>query len=343
MTTFATSSDARRSPKKKCRLEFDRRLVEEAVLLAIQSAPPGDQRLFHAERDPLYETADLDRRESEFDDLHGRWFRRLRVAAPVLSVWREEPSLAYADRCLVVPVSSAKEEFADVQPDRRGSGGTVVLIRLRSPTLVDAERVVDLLRHELLHVVDILDPEFGFEPRLEAVAINVGLENLVRERYRVLWDTTIDGRLAARGVLPLGREARRHSEFQAAFSMLGEAAGSCFETLFRGPRPDHAWLLCSAADPAEMAEVRVESGGCCPLCRMPTTTLAPDPERLEPTAVEAVKRDFQDWTPAEGLCLQCADLYRSRAASMEAGRADDASARSLEISNSSALPSRSSQ
>jgi hypothetical protein len=288
--------------------------------LTIQSAPCREQRLFRAERDPLYKIADPDRRESEFGDLHGQWFRQLGVAAPVLSAWRQEPSLANLGRCLVVPVSSAKEEFADVQPDRRGSGETVVLIRLRPPTLVDAERVVALLRHELLHVVDILDPEFGFEPHLEAAAVNPMLDNLVRERYRVLWDTTIDGRLAARGVLPLGREGRRQAEFQAAFSMLGEAAGPCFEALFRGSRPDHAWLLSAAADPAEMAEVRVAGGGCCPLCRMPTATLAPHPERLEPAVVEAVKRDFGDWTPAAGLCLQCADLYRSRAVSTKAER-----------------------
>jgi hypothetical protein len=125
-------------------------------------------------------------------------------------------------------------------------------------------------------------------------------------------------------VLPLGREGRRQAEFQAAFSMLGEAAGACFEALFRGSRPDHAWLLCSAADPARLANVRVASGGCCPLCRMPTATLAPDPERLKPAVLEVVKRDFPDWSPATGLCLQCADLYRSRAVSLEAGRLDQA-------------------
>lgn len=324
-------------------MEFDRRLVEEAVLLAIQSAPPGEQRLFRAERDPLYKVADPDRRDSEFGDLHGRWFRRLRVAVPVLSAWRQEPSLANAGRCLVVPVSSAKEEFADVQPDRRGSGGTVVLLRLRPPTLVDAERVVALLRHELLHVVDILDPEFCFEPHLEAAAVNPMLDNLVRERYRVLWDTTIDGRLAARSLLPLGREGRRQAEFQAAFAMLGEAAGSCFEALFRGPRPDHAWLLSAAADPGQMAEVRVTGSGCCPLCRMPTASLAPHPERLELAVVDAVNQDFRDWTPAAGLCLQCADLYRSRAVSIKTPSRGEISARSFEISTSSALPSRSSQ
>jgi hypothetical protein len=291
------------------------------VLLAVQSAPIEEQRLFRAERDPLYQTADPNRRESKFDNLHGHWFRRLGLAAPVLSAWREEPSLASAvGRCLVVPVSSAREEFVDVQPDRRGGTGRVVLIRLRTPTLVDGQRVVDLLRHELLHAVDILDPEFGFEPHLEGVAVNAALENLVRERYTVLWDTTIDGRLATRGLLPLGREGRRKAEFQAAFAMLGEAAGPCFESLFRGPRPDHAWLVRSAADPGQMGEVRVAGGGCCPLCQMPTATLAPHPERLKPAVVEVVQRDFQDWKPAAGLCLQCADLYRSRAASMKAGR-----------------------
>jgi hypothetical protein len=42
----------------------------------------------------------------------------------------------------------------------------------------------------------MLDPAFNYSPEIRLPDRSPAEENIVRERYRILWDTTIDGRLA---------------------------------------------------------------------------------------------------------------------------------------------------
>jgi hypothetical protein len=78
------------------------------------------------------------------------------------------------------PVEEAIEERAEL-------AGRVVQVRV-------------LLRHELMHVADMLDPAFGYERSLPTSDDGPSADNIVRDRYRVLWDVTIDGRLARAGL-----------------------------------------------------------------------------------------------------------------------------------------------
>jgi hypothetical protein len=89
----------------------------------------------------------------------------------------------------------------------------------------------------------MVDPAFGYEKELPRVDQDPAVVNLLRERYRVLWDTTIDGRLCRGGRLGARARAARLSEFTRAFPMLSEGAEMAFAPWFDEPRPTHAAMV----------------------------------------------------------------------------------------------------
>jgi len=80
-----------------------------------------------------------------------------------------------------------------------------------------------LLRRELRHVADMLDPAFGDEPHLPAGSSRTH-EPLLRDRYRTAWSATIDGHLVRAGKLDTGARERPWAEFAAIFGTLDVAA-----------------------------------------------------------------------------------------------------------------------
>ncbi|MBI3028232.1 MAG: hypothetical protein HYY64_01810 [Candidatus Rokubacteria bacterium] len=282
-------------------LEYDPRLVEEATLLALRGAE--EETAFRRERDGLYEIADPEAREAAFRAFHAAWFERLGLGRPIGWALKERGLiLRAADRCLLAYAPSAREEGAELLvAERRRS----VAIRLAPVTLLAPERLLAFLRHELLHVADMLDPRFAYEPWLPSAGAGPAHRELLKERYRVLWDAYIDGRLSRLGWAPAGVRAERLGEFKRSFPTLGERAEVEFERFFNATWLRHAELVAFAADPPG-------GGGCCPLCRFPTHAFEPEPDLLPPAVKERIRSDFPEWEPAAGLCLQCADLYRAR-------------------------------
>jgi hypothetical protein len=208
------------------------------------------------------------------------------------------------------------------RPERRGDAGADLLVGpsvrllrllLAPETLLAPAALLPFLRRELQHVADMLDPRFGYAPHLPAVAGGPAYERLLRDRYRVLWDVTVDGRLVRAGLLePAVRQARRR-EFLAAFSGLADAEER-FAQLFADPAPTHAGLTAFVLATARGAR----PGGACALCGFPTSDLEPDPAALAAETGGEIAADFPEWTAAEGCCRQCADLYRARALSRAA-------------------------
>jgi hypothetical protein len=272
-------------------------LVEATLLDALRSH--ADEHRFRRQRDAIYEIADAEARETAFAGLHARWFQNLGFAAPLGEALGERPEIA--ERCaraLVARAVSSRDEAADllVAPPARPT----LAIRVRPETLGRVERALPLLRRELTHVADMLDPAFGYSPRLDAGA----RESLLRARYRVLWDVSVDGRLSRRGHASPDARAARWREFRAAFAELTDSGEAVFARLWDADRVTHAELLALAAG-ARRPE--------CPLCRLPSHDL--DGARgLAPAAVDAVRTDFPSWTREAGLCRRCAELYQARAA-----------------------------
>ena len=293
-------------------VEFHPRLVEEAVWAAIQWR--RDAGVFHREREEVYDEPDPEARERAFARLHAAWFERLGLAIPVVRAIAEQGrALDAARRVLLAPVTSEKREGAELFVAAPGEFSVVVT--LRPGILADAEAVRDLLRPELLHVADMLDPAFAYEPRLPEQALGPAHDRRLLDRYRSLWNCSVDGRLVRIGHLDPGARAARLREFTGVFASLGEEAGTCFERIFSGPRPRHPELVALAADPEAGFGLRPPGhagGGRCPLCGFPTADLEPRPDLLPARVVEEIVSEFPSWGPQGGICPQCADLYRAR-------------------------------
>ena len=292
-------------------ISFDPRLVEETVLLAERLLNGEDRREFRAERDRLYGLSDPDERETRFAGFHAKWFVRLVLGDEIRELLEEIPGFrsrpAPVSRCAVIRAISAKEEGADLHEERgRGAqaGKPALVIKMCPTTLLDAGRLRLLLRRDLLHVADMLDPSFEYSVATPEVEGGATREKIIRDRYRVLWDVTVDGRLASRGKLTGEIEAIRRNEFLASFGVLGSGVAEKFDRLFHGPRPTHAEMWTMACAPG--------GAGLCPLCRFPTPVLQAAPGLLPAALIAAIEQEFPRWRPEAGLCAHCADLYASR-------------------------------
>ena len=230
-------------------IEYEVRLVEDAVLRALWDRP--DERVFRKERDRVYEIDEPEGRETAFRSFHARWFEQLGLDRPIAQALGERPSiLARIARCLVVYASSASDEGAELfLSSEQGEPRGVVVLRLRPETLTLADRLRSLLRHELTHIADMLDPHFGYEPRFPDETGEPARGRLLRDRYRVLWDAFIDGRLARAGWARVGIRHERLADFARAFPMLGERTERAFRRFFEGTNLTHAELAAFAADP----------------------------------------------------------------------------------------------
>jgi hypothetical protein len=224
--------------------EFEPALVEAAVLAALPGRP--EARALHAERDPLYALADPEAREPAFSALHARWFERLGLHRPLLVALAERPGIeAGCARAIVARAPASRAEGADLlvsPPDP-----PTLLLRLTPATLSRPEQALALLRHELLHVADMLDPDFGYEPRLSSAEDTALLDPGRAERYRVLRDAYVDGRLVRAGRAPAARRAERRREFTQAFPALSAGAEAAFARFFDAPRCTHAELVAFAS------------------------------------------------------------------------------------------------
>lgn len=303
-------------------IEYDPRLIEETVLRALRGH--AEAAPFRRQRDRLYEIPDVEARDAAFREFHAAWFERLGLGEAIDQALTEQPSIPGAVRaCLVAFAASDRQEGAELfvlpreetvsEADRRS-----LVIRVKPDTLLRTASLRTWLRHELLHIADMLDPRFGYEPWLPSSDVGPAHARLLIDRYRVAWDAYIDGRLTRLGWAPAGARADRLDEWRRAFPMLGDLAAGVFERFFGAASLRHEELVAFAVAPdawLARAPRGSQPGGRCPLCRFPTHAFEPDPHRLPAAALRAIRGDFPAWEPDQGLCLQCADLYRARVAS----------------------------
>ena len=231
------------------RIDYEPALIEATVLQCV-----GDRQDLHAERDPLYVIADAEAREAAFVALHARWFQRLGCDRPLHEALAERPEVAGAcGRCVVARAGSTRAEAADLlmAPPVRPT----LLVRITPARLGVRERTLAFLRPELLHVADMLDPDFGYEPRLASTHDPALREGRRAERYRVLWDTYVDGRLVAGARAPATLRGERLAEFRQAFPELGQQAEAAFQRFFDARRRTHAELVAFATNADEGARL----------------------------------------------------------------------------------------
>jgi hypothetical protein len=322
-------------------VEWDPRLIEEAVLLAVQGRRVQG---FRGERNRLYAIQGPEERDTAFREFHAVWFERLELGGVIWQAVQEQPLiLAHTCVCVVAQARASRDEGAELFVSPSGEGLSAperrwVVLRIEPKRLLDREGLLAFLRHEFFHIADMLDPIFGYEPQLPRSDAGPARERLLQDRYRVLWDTTIDGRLWRRGWVLAAVRERRLREFARTFPILGERMEAAFERFFHGNSCTHSDLVAFASNPAtEISNFKFQisnlptssrssnpksghplggrnpqSGERCALCGFPTHAFEPAPDLLPPTLLDLIRADFPTWDPARGLCRQCADLYRSR-------------------------------
>jgi len=254
-------------------------------------------------------------RESAFRELDVRWFARFQIAQPLQAALNEHPSIDGAvSKCFVLKARSPKDEGADLHENREAAPLPTLVIRLRPQTLLASDQLLLLLHRELLHVTDMLDPHFGYERALQphlAFSAGATYENLIRARYRVVWNTTIDGRLAAQGRLPQSGVERSFREFQATFGNLCSDPRKHFDDFFRQHRPRHREIVSFAisAGSGSVDSASATTRGVCPLCQLPTAKLY---GKFSPEVASILSREFAEHDLRSGICRQCLDLYESQ-------------------------------
>lgn len=295
------------------KLLLDEDLVEAVAVLCVsgqrKGAPALQVRRFHSEREKLYSILDADERSAAFFQLHLEWFREWGIEQLLRTHIKRFPLLEESlDGLAFRKARGRNEESAElfVSAER----GRHAVVAMRAEQFGRDDVLGRFLNHELMHINDMLDPVFGYSPRIAVVPGLRSHERLVRDRYRLLWDVTIDGRLTQRGLpVEVARDDRLR-EFIRAFAFWpDEQCRETFDSLWLDLYPTHARLMQLASDPRNLeASQQTLPGAPCPLCGFATfdwANLSAAPQN----AVEIIHAEFPRWTEKEGACSRCVEIY----------------------------------
>ncbi|MFQ5864790.1 MAG: hypothetical protein ACE5IW_06120 [bacterium] len=301
------------------RIEYQPPLVEEAVLRAIVGRKEESE--FRKQRDRVYESPGSQEREEAFQELHQRWFERLGLNAPLQEVFSYWPVLRKSThKCLLIKAASRKDIGADLyvaptiseQTDREQR---TIIIQLTPEILTQPKQLLEFLRHEFLHIVDMLDERFGYEPNFPKSSRGPTYNHFLQERYRILWDITIDGRLYKKGWLPRLVRQKHWTVFKDTFRSSEEALETMFAYFFDKGSHTHQELAAFAQSPEswfESSSSAYSSKGHCCLCHFPSFQLINASTSLSPVLMDEIRKEFPEWRPSEPICRQCADLFEAR-------------------------------
>jgi hypothetical protein len=234
------------------RFEYDPRFVEEAAFLAARRDPEKECAL-HERLDPLYGIADAEWRQRVFREAYGELFGRFGLDRIIPAHVRTFPLMTdRIDRCIVREAVHGRAQSVDLygkKSDDREKGRRPTLIMALCPeSFVDWERISPWLYRQLRHVEDMVDDGFAYDAQLPAASPM--RRNLIRDRYSVLWDLFVEGRLIRSGVLDNNAVEKLWSSFLAAFTRDGRAPSrAIFERLLTDDGLTHPRLLTWATEP----------------------------------------------------------------------------------------------
>ncbi|MDO8545250.1 MAG: hypothetical protein Q7S40_32820 [Opitutaceae bacterium] len=288
--------------------------VEGAVFICANrrrcGPPPLQIRRFHLAREKLYSILDPDARNTAFFNLQLEWFREWGLEKMLVGPADEFPLLRRMLNALVFRRARIqRDEGAElyVGPENGRSG----VVALRIERFDRPDELACFLRHEFAHVNDMLDPAFGYSPEVHLPGRNAAQQRLTRERYRLLWDIAIDGRLTAASRATLGGREQHRVAFDHVFGFWPESRrNEVFDALWVDRQPRHADLLAIASDPRGLDSTHEPvPGAACPLCGFATFAWAGAHGLSAPTRA-AICAEFPHWAPDQGACRRCVEIYR---------------------------------
>lgn len=314
---------------------YDPLLTEAVVLQEIgRRQDLGDPALFreyHVAADPLYHRRP-EAREAAFQRLHSEFFTKLGFAEILQAGLREFPAIETQTSEIVMALAAGShEEGADLSIEKANGNSQPakrVGIRLMADRFLALPTLRRYLRHELLHVADLLDPSFGYGGEVRLAIASPAEENIIRNRYRLLWCLSIDARLESAGQKPLTDRETSRREFEAQYRKFSPTVREAiFERLWRSEPLSHFLLLQMATGSEALLRLAGDTGPTgsetpghlplpgspCPLCRFPSYHFAEDRTILDNALVTEIQRDFPDWGVDDNLCERCLEVYTLRA------------------------------
>jgi hypothetical protein len=154
------------------------------------------------------------------------------------------------------------------------------------------------------------------QPDFPKTSVGPTYDRFLQERYSVLWDITIDGRLYQKGWLPPSVREKHWTIFKRVFPGLEKEVERLFTFFFdQGPHT-HLDLVAFAQNPEKWIGTTGENPtkGRCALCHFPSFHLI-NPAHLPAALFAKIHQESPAWNPTEPICQQCADLYSSRLSS----------------------------
>jgi len=265
--------------------------------------------------DDIYENEDHNRNK-KFKNLDANFFRKLGLHEPINEVLSEFPE--FEGRLNTIHVSIARnirEAGTDLSSD-----GNEVFLKLFPEDFSDTNHLRVMLRHEFMHITYMLDKQFGYKTeRLSASPLQ---ENIIKDRYRALWDIFIDSRLEEfKKESPCDKD-ERFREFQSLFKSVARGKDrEIFEKLWGVDDFTHDRLKELAEDPAlvvsyidrniEDAKELCPPGAPCPLCKFPTHKWVKD-NAIKEEVAGLVRQDLSSWYPNQGVCETCYQYYLNK-------------------------------
>lgn len=226
------------------RLDYDPRFVEQATFLAARGAPERECAL-HEKTDPLYRIDDAELRQRAFREAYAELFRQFGLERPVTTVIMEFPLIRERlPRGVIHEADRRRSQAVDLVTENgfASSGGRVLMIALCPEVLLDRDVLEPWLRRELLHVEDMLDEAFGYSD--DVPGDSPCERNLVRERYGVLWNIYVEGRLRRMGKISSDDENRLWGLFARAFARHGQPPDyHAFARILNSDRLTHSQLM----------------------------------------------------------------------------------------------------
>lgn len=309
------------------KIEYEQTLIEQATFLAARR----DERLereLHQAIDPLYEISDEEKRRRAFEPVFAECFTKLGLERIIVDLIAERPLIGkLVGRCVVREAPRAKVESAELFVRRAGAGSAIsrrtLVIQVCPQSLIDSQRFALRMRRELLHVADMLDERFGYARDTVAPGTGGARQSLLRDRYRVLWDIYVEGRLSRQGLGDKSMAAGvRRSLLQVLSTYDPQGVDGAFDKVFDAPSLTHDDLLARARNPelllpacaiSEESEgssgyPRISPGQPCPLCGFPTHDWFDFGCDAEGTVISAIERSYSGWSTQDGACRQCAEM-----------------------------------
>lgn len=312
------------------KLEFDPNLIEEVIFRELKTREEGGDFTFtgeyHSLTDPVYENFPIDERPAEFRKIEWDFFKRFGFYNLVKEIFDEFPELE--EKIAGGVVAKARNPFDEGSSLTKGPSEEPqqkrIVVRLLSDRFQEIAYLKRLLRHELMHVSDMLNDSFGY--RDERLGCNPMEESIVKERYGVFWDIFVDSRLIKESKETVSDREGRYLEFESLYKKIpSEVKMAVFDVLWQDSHLTHDRILELAKDVNKVMEIseglpihNVQNvkktllpGAQCPLCQFRTYNWIENLEQ-ESDLIDSIKKDFPDWKSEDGICERCFELYKSR-------------------------------